>query len=197
MTLNASKKKGFVHRLDFDCISCDWSMERYTSEKVKTKEDSSDSPDDTDSSDIEDDEKRSSSSSHFDLNIRAVLVFREMGRGLTGMKSFCEVMDMSSPMSKSAFDSIISKVHVSYVKTAQESMLEAAQKIVSKQSEPIANVTASFDGTWQKRGYASLNGVVTGISNDKCIDYEVLTKRCNACTYWLKNKDKKGYENWM
>ena len=43
LTLNTTKKKGFVHCLDFDCISCDWSMERYTSEKVKTKEDNSDS----------------------------------------------------------------------------------------------------------------------------------------------------------
>ena len=70
MTLNTTKKKGFVHRLDFDCISCDWSMERYTSEKVKTKEDNSDSPDDTDSSDKENDKTWNSSSSHFDLNMR-------------------------------------------------------------------------------------------------------------------------------
>jgi len=43
------------------------------------------------------------------------------------------------------------------------------------------NIVASLDGSWQRRGYASLNGVVTCIErvNEKCI-----VKKCKSCVYW-------------
>lgn len=36
------------------------------------------------------------------------------------------------------------------------------------------DITAIFDGTWQRRGYTSLNGVVTAIIgiNGKCLSIE-------------------------
>ena len=35
----------------------------------------------------------------------------------------------------------------------------------------VVDPLASFDGAWQKRGYASLNGVVTTMSSQgKCLD---------------------------
>ena len=42
----------------------------------------------------------------------------------------------------------------------------------------VANAAISADGTWQRRGYSSLNGAVTiiGINNGKCLDFEVLSK---------------------
>ena len=44
---------------------------------------------------------------------------------------------------------------------------------------------------WHKRGHDSLNGVVTIIQNDvgQCIDYRVLSKKCNACSKWETKKD--------
>ena len=56
----------------------------------------------------------------------------------------------------------------------------------------VCDVSASFDGTWQRRGYASLNGVLTAISieNGKCLDYECLTKNCKMCEMWHPRKDK-------
>ena len=40
---------------------------------------------------------------------------------------------------------------------------------------------ASFDGTWQKRGYASLNGVVTTMSSQcKCLDAEIMSRKCQG-----------------
>ena len=36
----------------------------------------------------------------------------------------------------------------------------------------------SVDGSWQKRGHNSLHGVVTAISNGKCIDFHIMSKHC-------------------
>jgi hypothetical protein len=59
----------------------------------------------------------------------------------------------------------------------------------------ICDVSASFDGTWQRRGYASLNGVVSAISNDtgRCLAYECLTKNCKACEMWKGSKGSEEY----
>ena len=60
----------------------------------------------------------------------------------------------------------------------------------------ILKTCASFDGTWQRRGFSSLNGVVSCISNGKVIDYEVLTKVCRFCQYWKKFKSSEEFEEW-
>ncbi|GFU73522.1 uncharacterized protein TNCV_989581 [Trichonephila clavipes] len=55
-----------------------------------------------------------------------------------------------------------------------------------------SNIAVAVDGTWHKRGYSSLNGVVcaTSVENGKVIDFEALTKYCSSC----KGK-KKSCEN--
>ena len=42
----------------------------------------------------------------------------------------------------------------------------------------------SSDGTWQRRGYKSLNGAVSviGTGTAKILDHEVPTSYCQACT---------------
>jgi len=69
-----------------------------------------------------------------------------MGRGLTAMGSFREMMNMSSPMTKTTFDDIMSKVHDRYVKTSQESMVLAENSLVNS-DETNSNLTASFVDT--------------------------------------------------
>ena len=62
--------------------------------------------------------------------------------------------------------------------------------------DEIVNIDASFDGTWQKRGFSSLNGVGIVIAKDtgKCIDYHVLSKKCSGCAAWEDRKDTREYE---
>ena len=45
------------------------------------------------------------------------------------------------------------------------------------------NTSVSFDGTWQKRGFASLNGAVVPISIDtgRILDLDVMSQYCQAC----------------
>lgn len=44
------------------------------------------------------------------------------------------------------------------------------------------DITIALDGTWQKRGYSSLNGVVSAISvsTGKVVDIQVLSKHCRC-----------------
>lgn len=70
----------------------------------------------------------------------------------------------------------------------QEALIRAAQAIREVHrdlltDENILDVSVSFDGTWQKRGFTSLYGVgvcievMTGL----IIDFHVLSKYCHAC----------------
>ena len=47
----------------------------------------------------------------------------------------------------------------------------------------VADTAVSVDGTWQKRGYSSFNGVITAISmeNGKVLDTVPLTRYCKGC----------------
>ena len=66
-------------------------------------------------------------------------------------------------------------------------------------NEFITDTVASSDGSWQKRGYNSLNGAVTIIQNDvsKCIDFRVLSKKGIACTSWEKQQGTLEYEKFI
>ena len=55
----------------------------------------------------------------------------------------------------------------------------------------------SCDGTWQKRGFQSLNGVfaVLSVDNGKVLDVEAISRTCKACSLkiQLKNTDPVNY----
>ncbi|GFW90966.1 uncharacterized protein TNCV_1758401 [Trichonephila clavipes] len=58
--------------------------------------------------------------------------------------------------------------------------LAAAETLSFNNGNP--NVPVAIDGTWQKRGHTSLNGVVTAISVDtgKVVDAEILSRKCSC-----------------
>ena len=63
----------------------------------------------------------------------------------------------------------------------KESMSNAVKESVSETGN--TNLTVACDGTWQKRGHTSLNGVVTTTSVDtgKVLDVYTLSKDCSIC----------------
>ena len=77
-----------------------------------------------------------------------------------------------------------------------------AKEISEKQKEStsfpgedsLTDCTVSLDGSWQKQGHDSLNGVVTAINhvNDKVIDYHVMSKKW-VCQIWNKKKASPEY----
>ena len=40
----------------------------------------------------------------------------------------------------------------------------------------------------------SLNGVVTAVSGDKCLDVEVMTRHCNRCKMWNSKNGTPEYQ---
>ncbi len=75
------------------------------------------------------------------------------------------------------------RIHDAMQKEAGESMKKAADEVKGAHGSEIP---VSCDGTWQRRGFSSKNGVVTvksvnGLSK-KIIDNETLTNYCHGCS---------------
>ena len=68
-------------------------------------------------------------------------------------------MNMPSAMASEAYDDIV-KTSDSFEKIKEKSMNDAATDIhdLSKSSHSDVDTSISLDGSWQKRGYSSLNG---------------------------------------
>ena len=97
-------------------------------------------------------------------------------------------MNMPQPMYLNCCNIINEKLNRSYVTESKISMIKPAKECSMNNSSAINNVTASFDGTWQRRGFSSMNGV-TAIANVKCINIKILTKTCKQYQYWKCKKD--------
>lgn len=67
----------------------------------------------------------------------------------------------------------------------EEDISEITDTSVNDKVE-ICNITAFFDCTWQRRGYASLNSVIAAISikNRTFLAYEFQTKNCKSFEMW-------------
>ncbi|XP_011873476.1 PREDICTED: uncharacterized protein LOC105565135 [Vollenhovia emeryi] len=60
-------------------------------------------------------------------------------------------------------------------------------------------ITVSGDGSWRKRGFSSLFGIVSliGWYTGKVLDIVVKSKYCKACEYWKKKEDTAEYKEWI
>ena len=107
----------------------------------------------------------SSCGKSYDINRRTVYTMRACGQGYRGIENFCALMNMPRPMTNRCYDKIVTTVSNSAQLVAEETMEDAAKEIrnFSDNTEIVDN-TVSCDGSWQRRGYSSLNGVVTVIS---------------------------------
>ena len=122
----------------------------------------------------------------YESNTRAIIGFREIGHGHSGMRNVLRCMNIH-PISSSAFASLNQQVAIAYDKAANNSMRNAAAEV--RQKHPVPNTCivpystccVSVDGSWQRHGHASLSGLATCISEGKCIDIQTLTKYCRQC----------------
>ncbi|GFX72706.1 uncharacterized protein TNCV_4063011 [Trichonephila clavipes] len=84
-------------------------------------------------------------------------------------------------LSKLAFRNQERKLLKATERVAQKNINAALSEI--KGSNSFTKCGISIDGTWQRRGYSSLNGCVSAISVDtgKILDIEVMTQYCHIC----------------
>jgi hypothetical protein len=133
----------------------------------------------------------------YEANVRAVLAFREIGKGHSAMTTFNKMMNMPAPPTRRNFTKIQNEKVLPVVKKlANDSMVNNAYTIRDESANDDSECGVSIDGTWQKRGYSSHNGVVTVISLDtqKC---EVLSDKCQQCQKWGKKIQDPRYNAWQ
>ena len=171
-----SKKKGLASCLLFQCSRCSYFIEQYTSKSNKQS---------------------------FEINTRAVYSMRSCGQGYAGLERFTSLMNMPKPITANNFDKIVNHLAVSVQEVAEETMTDACRELKQSKNEDtsiVTDVDVSCDGSWQKRGYSSKNGVVTIISMDtgKVLDVEPMSKSCKACSLKdkLKNENPAAYDLW-
>ena len=158
-------------------------------------------------------------SRRYDVNVRSVMAFREIGRGLNHVETFSRVMNMPPPYSHSSYDKIVKEIAPYYVAAMNDSMVAAAKNVrppviysreetedvdedvidFQTQENEVIVCDVSLDGSWQRRGYAALNGFVSCIErcNDKVVDLDIMTKDCKACKLWQGRENDPDYADWV
>ena len=137
----------------------------------------------------------------YEINRRLGFVMRTLGKGHRGMELFCGLMDLQKPVRDGPFDIIMSKVENATNKVALESMKRAAtEELLQTETENknLEGIIVSGDGTWQKRGFASLFGVSTLIGNytGKVVDFEVKSAYCKNCEQKKSSLTPAEFEEW-
>ena len=171
------KKQGLSTLLTLKCSSCDFAKENYSSRRVNKNK-------------------------SFDINLRIVYTMRACGLGYAGIQNFTSLMNMPSPMTANNYDKLVKIIAPIVKNVAMDTMSDAVEDLKDKvnNNNDILDTAVSVDGTWQRRGYCSLNGVVTAISveNGKVIDTEVMSRKCKACGIKdnIKNTNPEQYERW-
>ena len=160
--------------LNFVCDSeiCDWSQSFYTSKRLN--------------------QTPGCDNQSFEMNNRAIIAMIEIGRGHTALKIFCDFMNMPPPILIKSFNDMQQNIASVYQDVANDSMQIASDELRNMASDEfgqkneVADIAVSCHGTWQRRGFSSVNGVVTVIASDigKYVDYQVKSKQCASCTSW-------------
>lgn len=138
----------------------------------------------------------------FDVNIRLVYGLRCIGKGQTAGQTLCGILNLPQPPTKFAqYNSVLLEnckdIAIDSMTKAVEEAVEENKIITEedKRTRPEVyadprNISAGFDGTWQRRGHQSLNGVTTctSIDNGKVMDVEIMSKHC-ICLDKNKHED--------
>ena len=104
-------------------------------------------------------------------------------------------MNLPKPMTAYNYDKIANWLNVVAREVANETMRDASEDVLSKSKDPnddtVIDTAVSCDGSRQKKGYSSLNGVIMVMSmdNGKILDIEPMTWTCKSCLLHEKLKN--------
>lgn len=140
----------------------------------------------------------------YTINRRFIFVMRILGLGLAGCNKFCGLMDLASSfLHKSSYDFYATKIH-ECVKIVAEKLFSLAAEEEKNQTckendlTDTTDVIVSGDGTWKRRGFASLYGVSTliGYYSGKVLDVFVKSSYCKSCENWKQKLTTEEYNEW-
>ena len=109
--------------------------------------------------------------------------------------------NIPKPMTVVNFDAISNKVRDSVKVIADLSMKNAADEL-QRDSLQIVDIGVTVDGTWQRRGYTSMNDdvvVAMSVDSGKVLDIEVLSRFCKSCSSMgrILKDDPQKLEEWL
>lgn len=115
----------------------------------------------------------------YDLNLRLVYGLRSIGKGYSAAKNICGIMNLPPPPTMYLRHE---KVLADSTKTVcEQSMKLAVEEAVKENDRPEKrDLCVAVDGSWQKRGHVSLNGIVslTSVDTGKVLDIHAMSKFC-------------------
>ena len=163
-----SKRQGFAMSLTGYCNACGKESILFRSSKM------------TEKTGVFSDAK---TKNPWEINVRMVPFARAIGKGNSCLDTFRKYLNMPDALQPNAYQAILKYHHDATAIIAEESMKVAASEVKAKYG---SDVVISVDGSWQRRGHASHNGVVAAISTDtgKCLNIEVLRNTCKRCMLW-------------
>ena len=179
------KKKGLASLINVKCYDCDFCITNYTSKTVTTDKVKGMRP--------------------FEINYRAVYALRSVGVGFNGLEKVCGILNLPKPMTRNNYDNISNVLKDSAKCVAEKSMQNAVNELTTFQrisyttaDGPVIDIGVSVDGSWQRRGYSSLNGVITAISIDsgKIVDVESMSRYCRLCQINKESLTIEDFEVW-
>ncbi|GFV32345.1 uncharacterized protein TNCV_1676311 [Trichonephila clavipes] len=103
--------------------------------------------------------------STYEVNTRLVYAMRCIGKGAEAARMFCGIMNLPPPLTKF---SKYNKMLLGATKDVCDATMKDAVKEAVRENQNIRDIPVAVDGTWQKRGYSSMNGVtVTSVDTGK------------------------------
>ena len=114
---------------------------------------------------------------------------KEVGLGLAALQTFSKCLNSPPPMNQNSYDTLFCKYSEATKTVAEESMKQAAAEVIEEQ-EGIHDTTVSVDGTSQRRGHSSHNGIVSAISvvTGKVLDIVIKSNYCKRCARWTQQQ---------
>ena len=112
---------------------------------------------------------------------------RSIGADHASLEKLCGFFNMPKPMTPKNFTSISNNLRDAAKTVAKRSMLSSIEELRCLQnaaSTDVIDIGVSVDGTWQRRGFSSLNGVLVAVSIDsgKIVDIEPMSRYCRECS---------------
>ena len=137
----------------------------------------------------------------FEINRRLVFAMRILGVGFEGMRNFCELMDLGQGIYNSAYYSIVNHVKIAAEAVSKIVFQKAVQEEMGMNEEEghaADELTVSGDGSWERRGFSSLLGIVSliGKYTNKLLDVVVKSRVCRGCSSWTGKTDTVEYAAW-
>ena len=139
----------------------------------------------------------------YDVNRRVTLAMRVIGKERSALVKFCAVMDMPGPAAKKSYNTHVKAISRVSQEVAEYEMKKAAKELRAKSNvgkHKALDIAVSCDGTWARRGFQSLYGMVSAIEIDsgKVLDFEVKSKVCYQCRSKKHlDPDSEEYNHWM